>query len=243
MITNKEALIDDLHKCFSNLTHETAFYVGQCQDSFGFSQTNPLIKSLVLLFAQEPLARLVLMTKAADVEILSDLGHRGHTAIVWSLNPQIIASQFEHGTPEISERLSAALQCKKLGYHVRFQFSPIVPIGNWETIYQKTIEDTFEMVIPDRITLATLSCFPEVLQLLRNGTNSDKKAAMLFEGQEIDSDNRYRLPVGLRIHVYKFILDTIKKQAPGLNVAICLETSEVHQELGTSPDRKCNCIW
>ncbi|MBN2714763.1 MAG: hypothetical protein JXX14_02845 [Deltaproteobacteria bacterium] len=62
----------------------------------------------------------------------------------WSLNPDEIITQFEHGAPNLNSRLRAARQALAAGWPVRLCFDPIIPIPDWQSSYRRLFKHVFD---------------------------------------------------------------------------------------------------
>ena len=92
----------------------------------------------------------MLYTKSDNVDHLLNLAHNGHTIISWTVSCNTVAREIEKQTPTMEERVQAAVKCQKAGYTVRFRFSPIIPIKNWQAENREMIEKLFAKVKKER---------------------------------------------------------------------------------------------
>ena len=71
---------------------------------------------MVPFFARHPYARMVILTKSADVENLLDLDHAGRTILSWTVNAPEVAQRFERNTPDVigPDRRHAAMRPGRL---------------------------------------------------------------------------------------------------------------------------------
>ncbi len=74
-------------------------------------------------------------TKAANVDFLAELDHRGRTILLWSLCGETASRVIEPGTASPDERIEAARKCQAMGLPVRFKLKPIVPVRGWREEY------------------------------------------------------------------------------------------------------------
>lgn len=87
-------------------THPMAFYLGKLQDGLALDPLTGYSRTMVSFFAAQPQARMILLTKSADVSNLLDLDHRGHTILSWSLLPTEVSRLFEANVPSPRDRIT-----------------------------------------------------------------------------------------------------------------------------------------
>ena len=113
------------------LGRPTAFYLGKLQDGLALEPLTGYARTMIPFFARHPFARMVVLTKSADVANLLDLDHAGRTILSWTVNAPEVARLFEKNTPSVVSRLDAMKQCALAGYPVRAVVMPIIPVADW----------------------------------------------------------------------------------------------------------------
>lgn len=225
------------------LERETSIYVGKLQDALSLDPLTGFSRVLVPFFAEQPLARLVMLTKSDAVGNLLGLDHRGHTAVSWSVNPEAVCATFEDSAPSLARRLDAARRCQEAGYPIRFVIMPILPVDDWRKHYAELVEQLFAAVLPQRITLGGICSYRGALRLTSRALGPDNVIARQLDPQP-SPDGRLRFPRALRIGFYRHLIARIRRHAPDLPLALCLEEPEVWRACGLEPDPPmCNCIW
>lgn len=240
---NLEDLLAAVRRRARRLESPTSFYLGKLQDALGLDPLSGFSRVLVPFFADQPRARLVMLSKSDAVGTLLDLDHRGHTALSWSVNPEAVCREFEWGAAPLARRLDAARRCRQAGYPVRFLIMPILPVEGWRRRYAELVDALFEAAEPQRITLGGMCSFPNALAITRQalgaGNLLDRHVA-----RQASADGRRRYPRELRVRLYRHLLEAIRRRAPRLPVGLCLEEREVWEACGLSPHPPaCNCIW
>jgi len=205
---------------------------------------------LVPLFARKPGAFLMHYTKSDQVEPLLGLEHGGHTLVCWSLSAHTQSRVIERETATMEERIEAGRRCQEAGYPVRFRFSPIVPIKGWQDENREMIRLLLSKVRPDVISLQTLSRFPEydIVERVFDTDMLDARflAAMRARPKDVEGRLYGPIPHELRKEIYLFCLREIRSIDPNVPVSICLESSEMwddlEDELGVSREAyPCCC--
>jgi len=204
---------------------------------------------LVEYFAQQDDKYLMLYTKSDNVDHLLNLNHNGHTIINWTLSCDTVSRQIEKKTPIMDERIDAALKCQEAGYTVRFRFSPIIPIKNWQAENVEMIERLFAKVTPDLITM-------DVLGWMTAQQIKDSMDLALFDDEYRElveklvekgavNDVKQIIPHDERLKIYRFFIKELRKVSSKTPVAICMETQdmwgELSDELGMEKDNYVCC--
>ncbi|MBM3238137.1 hypothetical protein FJZ31_17740 [Candidatus Poribacteria bacterium] len=189
--------------------------------------------------------------KSDNIDYLLDFDHRGHTVCCWSISGETQSTYLEAGTASMHDRIASAQRCQDAGYHVRFRFSPIIPVRNWEKENREMIEHLFAETRPDVITFETLRFLnydaiensfdlsllePEFVQVMK-----DNQGEKHLQGCEIPHDYRKK--------VYRFIIDELERISPRTPYALCRaprvmwdEFAEDFARHGQTPDYYvCNC--
>ena len=136
---NLDEILADVDRTARRLGRPTAFYLGKLQDGLALEPLSGYARTMVPFFAQHPYARIVILTKSADVENLLGLDHAGRTILSWTVNAPEIAQLFERNTPCVNARLDAMRRCAQAGYPVRAVLMPIIPVDGWRKTYGRFI--------------------------------------------------------------------------------------------------------
>jgi spore photoproduct lyase len=241
---NLPEILGQIHRVACEAGRPSAFYLGKLQDGLALDPLTGYSRIMVPFFADHPLARLIVLTKAADVENLLDLPHGGHTILSWSLNPPEVGAEFERNTPPVECRMEAMRRCAAAGYPVRVVLMPIIPVPSWERVYERFLRDLLSKIQPERITLGGVCSYPNALRLTeaKMGT-SHAIVATLGQRAPKSADGRARYPTGLRIRMYQDMIAMIRDIQPDASVGLCLEERAVFEAIGmTGAIGSCNCV-
>ncbi|MBW8001315.1 MAG: hypothetical protein FVQ80_04765 [Planctomycetes bacterium] len=239
---NIDEILDQIAGVASKLSEPTAFYLGKLQDGLALDQLTGYSRIMIPFFAQQKYARLTLLTKSAEVDNLLDLDHQGHTILSWSLNPDEISDAFESNVPTPKERIAAMRKCADVGYSLRAVIMPIVPIEGWQDIYSRFLESLLESVPLERITLGQICSYSGALRLTERKLGKNNPISKML-GAGKSKDGRIRFPIKERIEVYRYLVDTIRKLRPQLQVSLCLEEMELFKALDMENTIGCcNCV-
>jgi spore photoproduct lyase len=183
------------------------------------------------------------LTKSASVENLLDLDHQQHTVLSWSLNPSEVSSTFERNVPSPNERVAAMQKCADAGYPIRAVIMPVIPVEGWQNIYASFIENLLMSVPLERITLGQICSYSAALKLTERKLGRTNLISNRLEKVK-SNDGRVRFPLKLRIEVYKYLIDIIKKLQPKLPIGLCMEEDQTFKALNMeSAIGCCNCVF
>jgi DNA repair photolyase len=242
IFVNIDEILDQIARIASKLSEPTAFYLGKLQDGLALDQLTGYSRIVIPFFAQQKYARLTLLTKSANVDNLLDLDHRGNTILSWSLNPGEISDWFESNVPTPDERIIAMRKCSDAGYPLRAVIMPIIPVEGWQNIYTSFLKDLLKSVPLERITLGQICSYSGALQLTERKIGNDNPISRMLEKGK-SKDGRIRFPIKLRIKVYKYLVDTIRKLQPKLQIALCMEEADTFKALDMENSIGCcNCV-
>ncbi len=239
---NVDEILDQIAGVASKLDEPTAFYLGKLQDGLALDPLTGYSRMMIPFFAKQKHAKLVLLTKSANVDNLLDLDHQGHTILSWSLNPSEISAAFESNVPSPDERIAAMRRCADAGYPLRAVIMPIIPIGGWQNIYSRFLENLMESVPLGRITLGQVCSYSGALQFTERKLGKNNPISRILEKNK-SKDGRIRFPMKLRVEVYRYLVDTIRKPQPQLQVGLCMEETDTFNSLGMQNSVGCcNCV-
>ncbi len=241
IFVNVGEILDQIAGVASRLSDPTAFYLGKLQDGLALDPLTGYSRMMIPFFAQQKHAKLILLTKSTNADNLLDLDHQGHTILSWSLNPTEISTAFESNVPSPGERITAMRRCADAGYPLRAVIMPIIPIEGWQNMYSRFLENLLGSVPLSRITLGQICSYSGALQLTERKLGGNNLISRMLEKNK-SKDGRIRFPIKLRIGVYKYLVDTIRKLQPRLQVGLCMEEADAFKALDMQDSIGCcNC--
>ncbi len=242
IFVNIGEILDRIASVASKLYEPTAFYLGKLQDALALDSLTGYSRLIIPFFAQQKNARLILLTKSAGVDNLLDLDHQGHTILSWSLNPTGISNAFESNVPLPDERITSMRKCADAGYPVRAVIMPIIPVEKWQKMYTDFLENLLDLVPLDRITLGQICSYSGALRLTERKLGEDNPISRMLEKGK-SKDGRVRFPIKLRIEVYRYLVRTIRRLQPQLQIGLCMEEIDTFKALKMEKSIGCcNCV-
>jgi spore photoproduct lyase len=223
-------------KLEENPTSTCRIGTGEMADSLALDAITEYSRILVPFFGRQRNGILELKTKSDQIQNLEGLDHNGRTVVSWSLNSRPIARSDELKTASLESRIEAARRCQEWGYRVGFHFDPIVHYDGWQQDYEEVVRLALRSVDPEKvawISLGALRFTPHLRDIMRSRF---PKSRIPF-GEFVPGHHgklRYFRPI--REEIYRRMREWITREAPGVMVYLCMESSLVwNRALGFAP--------
>ena len=225
----------------ANYREREVLNTGEVADSFisedaGMPRINiPFSKFIIPLFEAQDRHKVLFLTKAPYVKNLLEISPHKQSIISFSLNAIPVAEKWEHAPPVI-HRIEAARQVFEAGYETRVRIDPIVPIPNWKMHYVSLIDQIFQKIFPERVTLGSLRGLQSTINEAEDRTWVDYLTEPSKWGK--------RVSFKLRQETFQFLIDYLEKEYDYTKVAICKEPCMMWESLGMDWAKcRCNCVW
>ena len=235
---NLEEILAEVDRTATRLGRPTAFYLGKLQDGLALEPLSGYARTMIPFFARHPYARMVVLTKSADVENLLDLDHAGRTILSWTVNAPEVAQQFreKHARCHRPDRGHAAMRPGRLpgasGAHADH------PCGRLAGTYGRFMATLLESVSLSRITLGSICSYPQAQRLMELKLGKQNAISAL-----LDRGQPSRTTVGFvhrstREEVYRYLIECIRRQRPDLEIGLCLEDEAMFASLGLAGEHR-----
>jgi spore photoproduct lyase len=241
---NLEEILAEVDRIARQLARPTAFYLGKLQDGLALEPLSGYMRTMIPRFARHPYARMVILTKSADVENLLDLHHGGQTILSWTVNAPEVTRDFESNTPDVMSRLEAMRRCAQAGYPVRAVVMPIIPIADWQEIYGRFLVSLITSLPLSRITLGSICSYPQAQRLMELKLGKKNAVSLLLDRHSAKSeDGRLRFSHATREGIYRSLVEWIRLKRPDLEIGLCLEDQAMFASLDLQASiGRCNCV-
>ena len=220
-------------------TPEKIFRIGtgEFTDSLALDPIVGWTDSLLPIISGKKNAVIELKTKTVCTEGLLSSKYRERVIVSWSLNSPYIASKEEHRAPGIKKRLQAARECQAEGFVLGFHFDPLIQHPDWKEGYMRTLEMMDKYLDPKGIIWISLGCF-RYMPVLKSIIRRRHPGTSILDGEFVpglDGKMRYFKP--MRIDMYAFMREILKKWHRDLTLYLCMESDEVWEKgMGWSPE-------
>lgn len=227
---NLRAFLDD-----ANVKNEI-LNAGELSDSLiTETSTNPFSLFVMEEMKKRPDHKVLFVTKSCNIGNLLKIENKQQAIVSFSVNASPVADRWEKGAPKVKARLNAAKKLSKAGFEVRLRIDPMVPIDGWKEAYSALIDDIFERLTPERITIGSL----RGLQSTINNSHDRSWTEYLDE----KSNWGRKISLNKRLEMYQLIIKKLREEHQYENVALCKETVEMWELLELDYTKiRCNCI-
>jgi len=127
------------------------FFSGYDGDSLAFESVSEFVKTFVPFFAKRPQATLELRSKSDNISALLEQPPQSNIVLAFSLTPQAISSEHEHGVPPLKKRLQAMQTVAQLGWPIGLRFDPLIYHNDFKALYLELIQQVFSAISPDQV--------------------------------------------------------------------------------------------
>jgi spore photoproduct lyase len=241
---NLPEILEQVDGTATRLARPTAFYLGKLQDGLALEPLSGYAQMMVPFFARHAHARMVVLTKSADVQNLMGLDHAGHTILSWTVNAPEVVAAFEQNTPRVADRIAAMQRCASAGYPVRAVVMPLIPVDGWQHAYGEFLKMLLDAVPLSRITLGSICSYPQAQRLLdlKLGKNN-AISSMIDSVPGRSEDGRLRFCRSTREGVYRHLIGCIRRECSDLEIGLCLEEQAMFPTLDLQGSvGRCNCV-
>ncbi len=228
-------LMEEVENFFRTSSSDMVYRVGtgEFTDSLMFDRETGIGQELIRRASLYSHIMMELKTKSSNVDHLLEIPRKGNAVLSWSLASQRNIERYERDTANLNERLAAIRRASEAGFITSFHFDPVIIYEGWKEDYSALIDTLFETVNREKVAWISMGGFryaPGFKEVLKNvEPDTDMMLEEMFPG--IDGKFRYFKPV--RIDMYKFLLDRIRKYTSKPFIYLCMESDDVwHQVMG-----------
>jgi spore photoproduct lyase len=232
VFSNVDDLIAEADELLSK--HRGFFFrigTGEITDSLALEPYIGFAREVIPFFAEQKNVLLELKTKSDFVDGLLDLDPKQRVVVSWSMNPQRVIDQYEHGTASLNERLRAARRCQEAGYRLGFHFDPMIEYPGWTEDYEAMVCQLFAAVDWRTISWVSIGVLRSTRGLKRIIRERFPATQLLSGEQVICSDGKLRYFQPLRVSMYRHMVGWIRRAAPTVRIYLCMESTEVWQQV------------
>jgi spore photoproduct lyase len=115
-------------------------------DLLGFESIAPFSRKWMEYAAKKKDLLIELRTKSANFAAIQDIPANPSTILAWSLSPETVSQKYESKAPPLRSRVKAMRKAMEAGWKVRVCIDPILPIPDWEKLYQEFVDRISELL-------------------------------------------------------------------------------------------------
>ena len=204
---------------------------GELADSLALDHLTDLSCELVPFFAARPNALLELKTKSDRIDNLLRLDPQDRVVVSWSVNAPAIVAAEEPATASLQARVVAAARVQAAGYKVGLHFDPLIAHDGWEEGYRDVVTMIFSQLDTRRIAWVSLGSLRMTPQLKTAIKTRPQPAAVLTSELVPGPDGKERVWRGLRVKMYRRMLEWLRGVDAAMPLYICMEPAGVWEKV------------
>jgi spore photoproduct lyase len=174
---------------------------GQSSDSLMWGNSHGVLDAVLQFAGDHPNVILELKTKSANIAHLLKSELPPNLICSWSLNPQTIIDNEEHGSASLQKRLDAASQLAAKGVIIGFHFHPMIHYQQWRKDYAGIIRQIQQRFTPRQvamISLGTLTFIKPVIKKIRRHGFSSK----ILKMPTVEADGKLSYPDEIKLEMF-----------------------------------------
>lgn len=174
--------IDEIFKHVENILKKQSMYICISYDTdlLALESKIGLVKRWYDFVNRHENLKIELRTKSSNIKFFENLEPNKNFIVAWTISPQEVAIVHEKGTPNFNMRIKSAKELINRGWTVRICFDPVIKIENFEDIYGKMIEDTFEIIDGEKILDVSIGTFRISKEYLKRMKKNRGNSRVLF---------------------------------------------------------------
>ncbi|MEO0415704.1 MAG: spore photoproduct lyase family protein, partial [Verrucomicrobiota bacterium] len=137
-------------------TGRACFFSGYDCDSLAMESITGFAEHFVPFFRNHPEAWFEFRTKSVMTRPLIDREPLPNVIVSYTLSPDKIAREIEHGAPPVAKRIAKIRELTEQGWTVGLRFDPLQPYPGFTELYRELFQQVFTSVASESIHSATL---------------------------------------------------------------------------------------
>ncbi|MDF1823670.1 MAG: hypothetical protein P1U68_03450 [Verrucomicrobiales bacterium] len=206
-----ETQIDELRGTTSD---ELCLFSGYDCDSLAMESITGFVEHFLPFFSERPDTWLELRTKSLNTRLLEQAEPAPNIVTAFTLTPDPIAREIEHGAPPYAQRLKRVKSLTEQGWMIGLRLDPLIPWPGFTGIYTAMIDEVFATIDPGKIHSVTLGPmrFPKamhdrIVKLYPEDRLFALREMTLQEGQ-------MTYPESIETELVETVYDSLKRHLP-----------------------------
>ena len=184
---------------------------GQSSDSLMWGNSNGVLDAIIDFAGDHPNVILELKSKSANISHLLKSELPPNLICSWSLNPQTVIDNEEHGSAALQKRLDAARQLAANGAVIGFHFHPMIHYQQWREDYAEIFQQIQQSFTPQQvamISLGTLTFIKPVIKKIRQQGFSSQILKMPM----VEADGKLSYPDDIKLEMFSHAYGSFSRE-------------------------------
>jgi spore photoproduct lyase len=159
LFVNFDDFKQEIVKTVHTLHEESWFFSGYDCDSLALESVTGFAADFLPFFRELPNAWLELRTKNVAIQSLQKVPPLERAVVAFSLTPEELSTQLEHGVPAVASRIKSMTQLAKLGWKIGLRVDPLIDCEDFEKRYQRLFKQIFKDLSHDSVHSVSVGAF------------------------------------------------------------------------------------
>ena len=180
---------------------------------------------------RHPTLTVEIRTKSANPDLWKELMPLKNVIYAFTLSPEKIIRDYEHGTPQLKSRIHAAALAQQAGFPVRLCFDPMIYCADWRMHYEDMLQKVFAAMDMDAISDVSVGTFrvsQDYLKKMRKNAPSSPVVQFPYSNDH----GVYHYPDRLMEEMESFMTKALLAVVPADKIFRWKESTEEKQECG-----------
>ena len=189
-------------------------------DLLALEELYPFVERFARFLEEEPDLRIEVRTKAGGESLFRRLlkmqlseDAKKRLIFAFTLSPEKIVSEAEHGTAGLKGRLKAVKMAMEEGFTLRLCFDPMLYHADWESLYTKLLETVFREIPMEKLYDVSVGSFRISESYLKSMTKACGASPYTSFPYE-NTDGYYHYPKELLLKMEGFLEQKLLEKLP-----------------------------
>ena len=189
-------------------------------DLLALEELYPFVERFARFLEKEPNLRIEVRTKAGGESLFRRLlkmqlseDAKKRLIFAFTLSPEKIVSEAEHGTAGLKGRLKAVKMAMEEGFTLRLCFDPMLYHADWESLYTKLLETVFREIPMEKLYDVSVGSFrisESYLKAMTKACGASPYTSFPYE----NTDGYYHYPKELLLKMEGFLEQKLLEKLP-----------------------------
>ncbi|MFA6599947.1 MAG: spore photoproduct lyase family protein [Candidatus Omnitrophota bacterium] len=207
------------------------FGTGQSSDSLVWGNRFGLLDELCGFAAAHPNILLEFKTKSSDVSYFLDHVVPANVACSWSLNPEPVIQNEEHGTASLAERIRAARLVADRGVRVAFHFHPMIEYRGWDRDYPAIAKTLLKQFDPSEVLFVSFGSVTLIKPVVRKIRERGGATKILQMEMVPDPHGKWTYPAPVKLRLFRTMREALRPWEGSVYFYLCMEHASIWDEL------------
>jgi spore photoproduct lyase len=208
---------------------------GQASDSLVWGTRGGALEALLAFARKHPNVVLELKTKSDNVRPLLEINGAerpipSNVVCSWSLSPDTVIDNEEHGTASLERRLDAARQVSNRGLRVGFHFHPMVLYEGWQGAYAGIAGELQERFTSQEVAFVSMGAPTFIRPVIKEIRRRGGETKILQMNLVPDHHGKLTYPDEAKRALYSHLYYGLEPWHSDVFFYLCMETASMWEE-------------